>query len=254
MTSEPCSQVSSLLQPYVDAELSASEHDLVAQHVESCDACDHEVRVQQEVRAALVQLPRDAAPPGLRERVRAALDAEDAGVVELASRRSRGGAFLRGFGVMIPAAAAAAGLFFVVSGSGTDSTASVKDAIPAARSVDPEAKVTAPAPGTAASPAIPRRLPDGVELVSAPTELRYQDRRNGRQVREWADPAGTPTGTPQMFRGVQYYTGYDDAGRPRVQFRQRGVTYTFVDETATQKNGAFDSLIWFSHEVRGGGR
>jgi hypothetical protein len=109
-----------LLQPFVDGELSDDEHALVARQIAANPDYQAFVSEQQQVRAALRGLEREAAPPGLRERILADLDA-----IEAERRRGwlapvvgRIKAFGHGALLMIPAAAAAAVLFVVASNAG----------------------------------------------------------------------------------------------------------------------------------------
>jgi hypothetical protein len=109
-----------LLQPFVDGELADAERELVALEIADNPAYQAFVREQQEVRAALRTLARETAPPELRARILAELD-----VVALESRRGRFApvlgrlrSFGRGAMLMVPAAAAAAVLFFVTRDAG----------------------------------------------------------------------------------------------------------------------------------------
>ncbi len=141
-----CSEFAALLQPHVDGELADEEQHRVSDHLERCAACRTAVSEQMWVRATLRSIEREAAPTGLRANVLAALDAadaeqpagqkpdaehdqaqaatskadpadEDGNVVSMGSRRGgRIRDMMRGGMVMIPAAAVAAGLFFVAQG------------------------------------------------------------------------------------------------------------------------------------------
>ena len=117
-------EIVGLLQPFVDGELSDDERVLVASRIAENPEYQAIVREQQLVRAALRSLPREVAPPALRERVLADLDAVDA---ERRAAEQRGWfapvvgrikAFGRGAMLMVPAAAAAVVLFVVASNSG----------------------------------------------------------------------------------------------------------------------------------------
>jgi len=139
-----CSEFAALLQPHVDGELADEEQHRVSDHLERCGACRTAVSEQMWVRATLRSIEREAAPTGLRANVLAALDVadaelaaeqdndpapaatpnpsadpahEDGNVVSMGSRPGgRLRDLMRGAMVMIPAAAVAAGLFFVAQG------------------------------------------------------------------------------------------------------------------------------------------
>lgn len=193
----------SLLQPFVDGELADAERELVARKI--ADNPDYQafVREQQEVRAALRTLARETAPPELRARILAELDA-----VEADRRRGRFApvlgrlrSFGRGAMLMVPAAAAAAVLFIVarnvewhapelegahIDGAMTTSSKLVRGeakptrsdpapAEPAAKAPAPETETDASLPtgeqladnlGFAVQVAPAQSLPDGVALVT----------------------------------------------------------------------------------------
>src|SRR5690349_9204182 len=104
-----------LLQPFVDGELADAEREMVARQIADNPAYQTFVREQQEVRAALRTLARETAPAELRARILAELDAVEAERKRgrLAPVIDRMKSFGRGAMLMIPAAAAAAVLFFV---------------------------------------------------------------------------------------------------------------------------------------------
>lgn len=112
--------VSLLLQPYVDGELSGDDQARVVAHLESSAEARHYVREQQEVRTLLRAVDTDRAPQALRQRILAELDHVDAERAATESQAGDGGklvrlrAAFRGAMIMMPAAAAAVGLFFVV--------------------------------------------------------------------------------------------------------------------------------------------
>lgn len=263
---QACQRMTNLLQPFVDDELTGSDREAVGEHLAECAHCRGEVQEQQQVRAALRSLDLEPASDELVARVRAALDgidAENDGLVVLEERRSRLRAFTRGAGMMLPAAAAAVALFFVVrSDSGHDSAA-VADAIPAAASPS-----TLPESRSAQQP-----LPQGVELVggsedSAGGAYHYADRRNGLEFRDETQPlAGQKAaGTRHLFRGRAYFLSHDGQGRPRVQFEHKGMLHTLVEVSAAVAGmpGAkaepvgpdapgFRRLVVFTHDLHGKG-
>lgn len=104
-----------LLQPFVDGELADAERELVARQIADNPAYQSFVREQQQVRAALRTLARESAPPELRARIIAELDAVEAERKRgrLAPVIDRAKSFARGAMLMVPAAAAAALLFLV---------------------------------------------------------------------------------------------------------------------------------------------
>lgn len=110
-----------LLQPFVDGELADAERDLVARQIADNPAYQAFMREQQQVRATLRTLARETAPPELRARIVAELEA-----VDMLAGRPRGRlapvldrvkSFGRGAMLMVPAAAAAGVLFLVTSNS-----------------------------------------------------------------------------------------------------------------------------------------
>jgi hypothetical protein len=106
-----------LLQPFVDGELADAERELVARQIADNPAYQAFVREQQQVRATLRTLARETAPAELRARIAAELDAVVAEREQgrLAPLLDRAKSFGRGAMLMVPAAAAAAVLFFVTS-------------------------------------------------------------------------------------------------------------------------------------------
>src|SRR6184192_538367 len=72
-----CSFVDSLVTPYVDDDISASDREAVERHLHACRACHGRVLAEQAVRALLSArrraLEADAAPPALRARCQAML-------------------------------------------------------------------------------------------------------------------------------------------------------------------------------------
>lgn len=119
-----CSDIAGLLQPYVDGELQTDEQEKVAEHLHRCKGCRAAVSEQAWVRATLQSVDRDRAPQALRARIFAGLDevdreAEAEAAAEQASTpgfAARMWARVRDMGrgglIMVPAGAAAIGLFF----------------------------------------------------------------------------------------------------------------------------------------------
>ena len=119
-----CSDIAGLLQPYVDGELQADEQEKVAEHLHRCKGCRAAVSEQAWVRATLQSVDRDRAPQALRARVFQGLDEVDREVeAEAAAVQASTPGFAarmwarvrdmgRGGLIMVPAGAAAIGLFF----------------------------------------------------------------------------------------------------------------------------------------------
>ena len=172
-----CSDVAGLLQPFVDGELSDEECERVASHLEGCRGCRAAVSEQSWVRATLRALPREPAPQAVRAKILLALDELDreaaAALVpptpatpSVWSRvRSRLSDLGRGSMIMVPAAAAAVGLFFVVK------DASVPTAEPGAT---PMGMASALSPSTRARPEATSASPDEPEPTRALSKLQPQ--------------------------------------------------------------------------------
>lgn len=263
-----CSEFAALLQPHVDGELADEEQHRVSDHLEDCDACRSAVSEQMWVRATLRSLERDTAPPGLRAGVLAALDAVDMEQEEeetsegaIALSHARGGSrmrdLLRGGMVMVPAAAVAAGLFFVARG-GLEPVQQLPGAgLSAAMSrVSPlETGPTAPQLSQLDDlrpqldfplQVAPSKAEQRVELVGARLDrvgkasmgarLRY--RVGGDQhVIDRQRPIGgpPPSGTPVVFRG-QPYTVSHDTGAPTLHFELDGVAHQLFLEGVQAKS------------------
>ena len=245
--------MSALLQPFIDDEIDGRERESVAEHIEGCGTCRAELQSQQHVRAALRQLELSAVPEGMVERIRGELDRVDqednAGVASLDAARpaSRFRAFARGVGMMLPAAAAAVALFFVVRASPQQDAAEAAGMLPESMAASTKGVDSTPPPTRgpeatkAPSPIARPALPEGIELVGGKADpstgaYRYADRRNGLEFQGFVEAAGNgdPRGTRQMFRGERYFLSHDAQGRPRVQVRRGATLYTFVDLGAVQ--------------------
>lgn len=118
-----CSDVASLLQPYVDGELASEEQERAAHHVEGCDPCRSAVQEQLWIRATLRAIERDRAPRALRARILQSLEEVDRETEAAAEHASPPGAWARAWSrlrdvfrgglVMVPAGAVAVALFYV---------------------------------------------------------------------------------------------------------------------------------------------
>lgn len=244
-----------LLQPYVDGELSAEEHHLVAEQVAANPEYQAIVGEQQRVRSLLRELALEGAPSGLRARVLADLDALDRDR-QRAERRSwmipvagRLRAFGKGTLLMMPAAAAALVLFFVVrSGNldpiGTADVGQVEGGLGQSFALNQPAGVDE----TERFPiqlAAADSLPTGVEQVSASTDSRainYRDAEGRVMVDRQRRAAMTEaTGTRELFRGHAYYLGRDGRGRARVEFVLGPVHHSLTIEQGQGPLAAIDA-------------
>lgn len=76
MNAAHCDEVADLLEPFVDGELSAAEHDTVALHLRDCAKCQGQVQELRELAAKLKRLAPYRAPSELSGRLRDKLAAE----------------------------------------------------------------------------------------------------------------------------------------------------------------------------------
>lgn len=304
-----CSEFAALLQPHVDGELADEEQRRVSDHLEGCDACRTAVSEQMWVRATLRSLEREAAPPGLRGNILAALDMADAADVsddappteaapegapetnapvsldEARTRRSRVRDLMRGAMVMVPAAAVAAGLFFVARG-GLEPVQTLPNAGLSAALGQASTPAPSPAPAQQPRPALsqlddlrpqldfplqvaPSKPEARVQLVGARLDpsadasglgarLRYRVSGN-QHVIDRQRPIGgpTPSGTTVVFRG-QPYTVSHDAGAPTLHFEHGGVLHQLSLEGGKAHSGAievdspdFAVLLDMAHQLGG---
>ena len=276
-----CSDVAALLQPYVDGELADEEQRQVADHLENCEACRAATSEQMWVRATLRSLEREPAPSGLRAGVLAALDAADledeaeAGTTSEADnapipiesgRKRRVRDLFRGGMVMVPAAAVAAGLFFVARG-GLEPVQTLPPAGLSAAMGQARTTPSAPAADTVVDKTagltqlddirpqldFPLQVAPSqqrVELVGARLDnagkpglgarLRYRvagDQHVIDRQRPIGGPA--PSGAKVVFRG-QPYTVSHDTGAPTLHFELGGVAHQLSLEGATASSGGID--------------
>ncbi len=304
-----CSEFAALLQPHVDGELGDQEQHRVSDHLETCSACRTAVSEQMWVRATLRSIDKETAPSGLRANVLAALDAAQTELAELAERdesaappgptpsavatasagategkgevvslesrrRGRLRDLMRGGMVMIPAAAVAAGLFFVAQGglepveqlpgpglSAAMGRAPVADPTTARGSDPSDADPQRPAlseldeirPQLAFPLQVaPSRPEERVQLVGARLDpragaadlgasLRYRisDAQQIQHIIDRQRPIGgpQPSGTTVVFRG-QPYTVSHDAGAPTLHFEHGGVSHQLTLEGSVARSGA----------------
>jgi hypothetical protein len=261
-----------LLQPFVDGELADAERELVARQIADNPVYQAFVREQQQVRATLRTLARETAPPELRARIAAELDAVAAEGQRgrLAPVLDRAKSFGRGAMLMVPAAAAAVVLFFLTSnylpelesahvdGSMTKtlerapskrserSDVQQEGASPVAPKPDaslPSGEQLADNLGFAVQVAPARSLPQGVALVTdsglpgSSAMVRYQV-GGGAVVVDRQHRAGVVEleGAHQVFRGHDYYLARDSHGRPQVGFQLAFVQHELVLEGAAPRS------------------
>lgn len=265
-----CSDVAALLQPYVDAELSEEEQERVALHLSSCRGCRAAVSEQSWVRAALRALPREPAPQAMRAKVLLALDAVDRENEAIATAASppplrpslaaRVWARLTDLGrgglIMVPAGAAAIGLFFVVRDAtlpehapATAATAGLGSAVdlvarppttttPGDDALGDLAKLP---PQVGFEPQVPAsRTEDGVQLVganldrtagSAAARLRFQIVQHGRPTghhvidRQLPATLADVRGRAVSVGGRRYHLERDDSGAAILHFVVGGVAH-----------------------------
>jgi len=102
--SRPCPEFGPLLGPFGDGELEPSKMALVDAHVEHCEGCRERVLLDESMRHSLKQVCKQEAPSGLKERMQAAMAAEN---VRVMAREKASGKNSTWFTV-IPLATAAA--------------------------------------------------------------------------------------------------------------------------------------------------
>ena len=70
---DPCSDALTLLDRYLDGELDESHRNVLEQHLRDCAPCLEAYDFEAELRAVIRQRCCSAVPPGLRDKIRAAL-------------------------------------------------------------------------------------------------------------------------------------------------------------------------------------
>lgn len=273
-----CSDVAGLLQPYVDGELPQEEQERVAVHLEGCKGCRAAVTEQSWVRATLRSLPRDPAPQAMRAKVLLALDGVDreraeerAAAMPVAAPPSlfarlwaRVTDLGRGGLIMVPAGAAAIGLFFMVRDA---SVPTAPEGAPPALGIGGAIEGATPAPATDEHEVIGAlaKLPpqvgfqpqvpaapsgDGVQLVganldrsagSAAARLRFELLRRGRPTGDHVIDRQLPAtladlrGRPVFVGGRQYHLDRDDTGAAILHFVVGGVAHALRLERAATR-------------------
>ncbi len=288
--SESSGEIIGLLQPYLDGELSPEEAASVERRMNEDPSLRDLVHEQLEVREALQSLGREPAPQSLRARILLELDAVDHELAEseapTADTGSKPGllirlaprlrSFARGAAVMLPASAAAIGLFFLVQRPPTpaehaaDSPRSAVVAANGAEANDPAGEdgldlkdvssVQVPLANNGAT-----RSANGIHLVglevpeAQPSPARqgwtaramYQDGRTGSQIIDLQQRARgvQPTGTRRMYRGRTFFLSNDAAGRPVVQFVADGTLHQLSYTPATLNHPGPAILLELGHEL-----
>lgn len=230
------------LQPFIDGELTEAERAEVEAQLARDPALREVAEQQLRIRQVLRDLPRATAPQALRARVLLELDAidrENAPRPVPPPQPSRWRNFLRGGALMLPAGAAAFGLFLVArtlpGPTAPTSSAGPRDL--AVRIVDvPED-----------SPLRPVSLPTGDQIVYEVGPRRVIDHRN--QATADALPERV-----QLYRGARYHLGRGADGRPQVVFDVGGVRHTLredpdrVGEQSLEQS--LEALLELGHLVR----
>lgn len=247
-----CSDIAGLLQPYVDGELQADEQEKVAEHLHRCKGCRAAVSEQAWVRATLQSVDRDRAPQALRARIFAGLDevdreteaeaaAEQASTPGFAARMwARVRDMGRGGLIMVPAGAAAIGLFFFARQGVPDDT-------------QPTAHAALPVGGigsalmTGTDPSRRAQADD----ASPQAEPKAETPKTNRRV----DTADIDDELLRHVRSLEPTVGFDvqiplDVRRPRGDTAQ----IQLVSASLDQVDPASDPSVQLRYEMRAEGR
>ncbi|HEY8380366.1 MAG TPA: hypothetical protein VIK91_27975 [Nannocystis sp.] len=238
------------IQPFIDGELAEAERAEVEALLARDPALRQLVEEQRRVRQALRDLPKQPAPQALRARVLLALDAidrEDA-VKAAPPRPSRLRAFLRGGALMLPAGAAAFGMFLFAR------TFATPAALESSASAEPR--------GLASRPEFAVRIVDvpedsPLQPVSLPTGDRIVYEVGPRRVIDHRErgAGGALPDRVRYYRGAHYYLGRGADGRPLVVFDVGGVRHTLREDVSTRPHGSgsdadLEALLELGHFVR----
>ncbi|GEM_PF-4846919 len=271
MTVDPrdCAATSNLLQAYVDGELSGSEHQGVAHHIEDCAKCTAGVQQQLQVRASLRAIRPETAPLRLRSHLLSTLDRVDSQTVQETNvplpsdparmAGARAIAFVRAFGrgvtFMVPASAAAIGLFFLARGAGPIQTASNADAVTQTELNDaPLPAIDGPHGGFPTQ----RHHSPGIDLVSNAenanhARLEYQNALGERLIdhQRLASIHHPPRGRSQRYKKRLYYVGTDDQGSTQIEFVIAGVHHRVVMHRSQRLHSSKQQvLLEMAHSLR----
>lgn len=253
-----CSDIAGLLQPYVDGELQADEQEKVAEHLHRCKGCRAAVSEQAWVRATLQSVDRDRAPQALRARIFQGLDevdreAEAEAAAEQASTpgfAARMWARVRDMGrgglIMVPAGAAAIGLFFFARQGVPD------DNQPTAHAALPVGGIgSALMTGTDPSR---RGQPDDAQPAT-PQGSAKTDGTSKAEKAEKAEKADIDDELLRHVRSLEPTVGFDvqiplDVRRPRGDTAQ----IQLVSASLDQEDPASDPSVQLRYEMRAEGR
>lgn len=231
------------LQPFIDGELAEAERAEVEALLARDPALRQLVEEQLRIRQVLRDLPRATAPQALRARVLLELDAIDreSAPRPAAPRPSRLRAFFRGGALMLPAGAAAFGLFLAARTVSTPAAPAASGAAPREFSVR---LVDVPED----SPLRPVSLPTGDQIVYEVGPRRVIDHRDRAAT-------GALPERVQLYRGARYHLGLGADGRPQVVFDVGGVRHTLREDAAARPAGldpdaALEALLELGHLVR----
>lgn len=247
-----CSDIAGLLQPYVDGELQADEQEKVAEHLHRCKGCRAAVSEQAWVRATLQSVDRDRAPQALRARIFQGLDevdreteaeaaAEQASTPGFAARMwARVRDMGRGGLIMVPAGAAAIGLFFFARQGVPDDT-------------QPTAHAALPVGGIGSALMTGTDPSRRAQADDAPpqAEPKAETPRANREV----DKADIDDELLRHVRSLEPTVGFDvqiplDVRRPRGDTAQ----IQLVSASLDQVDPASDPSVQLRYEMRAEGR
>lgn len=229
------------IQPFIDGELAEAERAEVEALLARDPALRELVEEQLRIRQVLRDLPRPTAPQALRARVLLELDTIDREAAPRPAappRPSRLRAFLRGGALMLPAGAAAFGLFLVARNLHVPAASQAGPRDLAVRLVDvPED-----------SRLVPVSLQTGDQVVYEVGPRRVIDHR------DHAGSGALPERV-QLYRGARYHLGRGDDGRPQVVFDVGGVRHTLREDASARPAGldaeaGVAALLELGHLVR----
>ena len=250
-----CSDIAGLLQPYVDGELQADEQEKVAEHLHRCKGCRAAVSEQAWVRATLQSVDRERAPQALRARIFQGLDEVDREVeAEAAAEQASTPGFAarmwarvrdmgRGGLIMVPAGAAAIGLFFFARQGVPDET-------------QPTAHAALPVGGIGSALMTgtdPSRRAQSDDARPAPSDGTAKEASESKADK--ADKADIDDELLRHVRSLEPTVGFDvqiplDVRRPRGDTAQ----IQLVSASLDQVDPASDPSVQLRYEMRAEGQ